>query len=266
LHVIICIKSVPDTTEVRFNPETNTLMRDEVASIINPFDMYAIEEGLRIAEAHGGKTTVITMGPPKAEKELKEAIAMGCDDAILLSGREFAGADTWVTAYTLSLAIKRLAPYDLVLCGKQAMDGDTGQVGPGIANQLGIPQLTYVSKVRSVLPQERAIEVERLLEEGREVVRTGLPALLTVVKDINQPRYPNFKGIRRARKMELPVWGANELEGAQRSLLGMEGSPTKVVRVFTPPKREGKVAMLTADSTEELAALLADKILAEKVI
>jgi electron transfer flavoprotein beta subunit len=266
LHVIICIKSVPDTTEVRFNPETNTLMRDEVASIINPFDMYAIEEGLRIAEAHGGKTTVITMGPPKAEKELKEAIAMGCDDAILLSGREFAGADTWATAYTLALAIKRLAPYDLVLCGKQAMDGDTGQVGPGIANQLGIPQLTYVSKVRSVSPAERAIEVERLLEEGREVVRTSLPALLTVVKDINQPRYPNFKGIRRARKMELPVWGANELEGVQRSLLGMEGSPTKVVRVFTPPKREGKVEMLTADSTQELAALLTDKILAEKVI
>lgn len=266
MHVIICIKSVPDTTEVRFNPETNTLMRDEVASIINPFDMYAIEEGLRIAEAHGGKTTVITMGPPKAEKELKEAIAMGCDDAILLSGREFAGADTWATAYTLALAIKRLAPYDLVLCGKQAMDGDTGQVGPGIANQLGIPQLTYVSKVRSVSPAERAIEVERLLEEGREVVRTSLPALLTVVKDINQPRYPNFKGIRRARKMELPVWGANELEGVQRSLLGMEGSPTKVVRVFTPPKREGKVEMLTADSTQELAALLTDKILAEKVI
>ena len=266
MHVIICIKSVPDTTEVRFNPETNTLMRDEVASIINPFDTYAIEEGLRLVEKHGGKTTVISMGPPKAEKELKEAVSMGCDAAVLLSARDFAGADTWATAYTLALAIRRIGEFDLVICGKQAMDGDTGQVGPGIANQLGIPQLTYVSKIRSVDPVARTIEVERLLEEGREVVQAPLPALLTVLKDINQPRYPTFRGIRAARRMELPVWGADDLPGAKRSNMGMEGSPTKVVRVFTPPKRAGKVQMMAGETAEERAAALVDALSADKVI
>jgi electron transfer flavoprotein beta subunit len=266
LHVIVCIKSVPDTTEVRFNPETNTLMRDEVESIINPFDMYAIEEGLRIIEAHGGKVTVLTMGPPKAEKELKEAVAMGCDEAILLSAREFAGADTWATAYTLAQAIRKIADYDLVLCGKQAMDGDTGQVGPGIANQLGIPQLTYVSTIRTLDPEASSIEVERLLEEGREVVTTNLPALVTVVKDINQPRYPNFRGIRKARRMEIPVWGADELPDAKLSNLGMEGSPTKVVKVYTPPKREGAVELLTGDTVVDMVEQLSDRIVAEKVV
>ena len=266
MHVIVCIKSVPDTTEVRFNPETNTLMRDEVEAIINPFDTYAIEEALRLVEAHSGKVTVVTMGPPKAEKELKEAIAMGCDEAVLLSAREFAGADTWATAYTLAQGIRRLGDYDIVLCGKQAMDGDTGQVGPGIANQLGIPQLTYVSRIRQADPEGRTIEVERLLEEGREVVRTSLPALITVLKDINQPRYPNFRGIRKARRMEIPVWGPAELPEAQLSLLGMEGSPTKVVKVYTPPKREGKVTMLQGDSVSETAGRLADRVIAEKVV
>jgi electron transfer flavoprotein beta subunit len=266
LHVIVCIKSVPDTTEVRFNPETNTLMRDEVESIINPFDMYAIEEGLRIVEAHGGKVTVLTMGPPKAEKELKEAVAMGCDEAILLSAREFAGADTWATAYTLAQAIRKIGDYDVVLCGKQAMDGDTGQVGPGIANQLGIPQLTYVSTIRALDPEAPSIEVERLLEEGREVVTTTLPALVTVVKDINQPRYPNFRGIRKARRMEIPVWGAADLPDAKLSSLGMEGSPTKVVKVYNPPKREGAVELLTGDTVVEMVDKLADRIMAEKVV
>jgi electron transfer flavoprotein beta subunit len=266
LHIIVCIKSVPDTTEVRFNPETNTLMRDEVESIINPFDMYAIEEGLRIVEAHGGKVTVLTMGPPKAEKELKEAVAMGCDEAILLSAREFAGADTWATAYTLAQAIRKIGDYDLVLCGKQAMDGDTGQVGPGIANQLGLPQLTYVSTIRALDPDASSIEVERLLEEGREVVTTTLPALVAVVKDINQPRYPNFRGIRKARRMEIPVWGAADLPDAKLSNLGMEGSPTKVVKVYTPPPRAGAVDLVTGDTATDMADKLADKIIAEKIV
>ena len=240
-------------------------MRDEVASIINPFDMYAIEEGLRLKEAHGGKVTVLTMGPPKAEKELKEAVAMGCDEAVLISSRAFAGADTWATAYTLAAAIKKLDDVDVILCGKQAMDGDTGQVGPGIANQLGVTQLTYVFKIRSLDPASGAIEVERLLEEGREVVETKLPVLLTVVKDINQPRYPNFRGIRTARRMQVPVWGENELEVEQR-FLGLEGSPTQVVKVYTPPKRDGSVTMIEGDDIAQQAESLADSILAEKVI
>ncbi len=265
LHAIVCIKSVPDTTEVRFNPETNTLMRDEVESIINPFDTYAIEEALRLKEAHGGKVTVLTMGPPKAEKELREAVAMGCDEAIFLSAREFAGSDTWATAYTLAQAIRRIGAYDIIFCGKQAMDGDTGQVGPGVANQLEIPQLTYVFKVREIDLEGRSIQVERLLEEGREVVETRLPALLTVVKDINQPRYPTFRGIRTARRLEIPVWGAAEIEAAPQ-YLGLDGSPTQVIRVFTPPKREGRVEMIDGDSVDAMADALADRLLGDKVV
>ena len=266
MHAIVCIKSVPDTTEVRFDPETNTLMRDEVEAIINPFDMYAIEEALRLREAHGGTVTVITMGPPKAVKELKEAIAMGCDEALLLSSRDFAGADTWATAYTLAQAIAKIADYDIVLCGKQAMDGDTGQVGPGIANQLGIPQLTYVFSIRSCDPADRSIEVERLLEEGREVVQTRLPVLVTVVKDINQPRYPTFRGIRKARRMEIPTWTPDDLDGIEPAYLGLDGSPTKVIKVFSPPKREGEVEMITAQSVGETATIVVDKLLGEKVV
>ncbi|MBC7237441.1 MAG: electron transfer flavoprotein subunit beta/FixA family protein [Chloroflexi bacterium] len=265
MHAIVCIKSVPDTTEVRFNPETNTLMRDEVESIINPFDTYAIEEALRLKEAHGGKVTVLTMGPPRAEKELKEAIAMGCDEAVFLSAREFAGSDTWATAYTLAQAIRKIGAYDIILCGKQAIDGDTGQVGPGIANQLGIPQLTYVFKIREISFDARSITVERLLEEGREIVQTKLPALLTVVKDINQPRYPTFRGIRAARRMQIPVWTAQDID-ADPQYLGLAGSPTQVVRVFTPPKREGKVQMITGDSPEAMAKVLVDRLLAEKIV
>ncbi|HHX42817.1 MAG TPA: electron transfer flavoprotein subunit beta/FixA family protein [Chloroflexi bacterium] len=266
MHAIVCIKSVPDTTEVRIDPETNTLMRGEVESVINPFDTYAIEEAIRLKEAHGGKVTVITMGPPKAEKELKEAVAMGCDEAVFLCGREFAGADTWCTAYALAQAIRKIGDYDVILCGRQAVDGDTGQVGPGIANQLGIPQLTYVSKLRAMDPEAGTIEVERLVEEGREIVASRLPALLTVVKDINQPRYPTFRGIRAARRMEITPWGPDDLPGTDPALLGLEGSPTKVVRIFAPPKREGTVEIIDGDSVDGMADVLSDRLLQDKVI
>jgi electron transfer flavoprotein alpha/beta subunit len=266
LNIIVCIKQVPDTTEVKINPETGTLIREGVPSIVNPFDMYAIEEGLRLKEQFGGKVTVISMGPPQAKEALKEAVAMGADEAILLSDRAFAGSDTWATAYTLSQAIRKLGAFDVILCGKQAIDGDTGQVGPGIARQLNISQLTYVFKIRQLDPQARTVAVERLLEEGREVVETTLPALLTVVKDINQPRYPTFLGIRRATKMEIPVWGAADLPETDAGRLGLKGSPTQVVKVFSPPKREGMVDIIQGNTVEEAAAILADKLLAEKVI
>ena len=266
MNTIVCIKQVPDTTEVKINPETGTLIREGVPSIINPFDTYAIEEGLRLKEQFGGKVTVISMGPPQAMEALKEAVAMGADEAILLSDKAFAGSDTWATAYTLSRAIKKCGGFDIILCGKQAIDGDTGQVGPGIARQLGISQLTYVFKIRKLDSESRAIVVERLLEEGREVVETTLPAVLTVVKDINQPRYPTFLGIRRATKMQIPVWGAADLPETDSNKFGLKGSPTQVVRVFNPPKREGKVDLIQANSVDEAAAILADKLLAEKVI
>ncbi len=266
MNIIVCIKQVPDTTEVKINPETNTLVREGVPSIINPFDTYAIEEGLRIKEKFGGKVTVISMGPTQTMEALKEAVAMGCDEAVLLSDRAFAGSDTWATAYTLAGAIRKLGAFDIILCGKQAIDGDTGQVGPGIARQLDISQLTYVFKIRELDPEGRSVMVERLLEEGREVVKTSLPALLTVVKDINQPRYATMLGIRRATRMQIPVWGIGDMPDLEPQKCGLPGSPTQVVRIFSPPKREGKVDMVSGDTVDQIAATLADKLLAEKVV
>ncbi len=266
MHAIVCIKQVPDTTDVKVNPETGTLIREGVPSIVNPFDTYAIEEALRLKEKFGGKVTVISMGPPQAQEALKEAVAMGADEAILLSDRAFAGSDTWATAYTLAQAIRKIGDFDVILCGKQAIDGDTGQVGPGIAVQLGVEQLTYIFKIEEIDFDARRIKVERLLEEGREIVETTLPAVLTVVKDINQPRYPSFMGIRRAARMEIPVWTAEDLPDARPDFLGLDGSPTRVVRVFNPPPRGGEVVMVEGESPQETAAELADLLLKEKII
>ncbi len=266
MHVVVCIKSVPETTEVQFDPITGTMLREGVGAIINPFDMYAIEEGLRLTATHGGTVTVLSMGPPQAERELREALAMGCHQAILLSGRGFAGSDTWATAYALSLAIDALAPVDLVLCGKQAIDGDTGQVGPGIANQLGLPQLTYVWRIRELDPDAQQIIVERLLEEGTEVVSARLPAVATVLKGINTPRYPTRRGLRRARATEIPVWTPEDLPGADLGLMGLDGSPTQVVRVFTPPRRSDRARLFEGDSPQEAVEALVEQLLREKVV
>ena len=266
MNIIVCIKQVPDTTDVKINPETNTLIREGIPNIINPFDMYAIEEALRLKENFGGKVTVISLGPPQAINALKEAVAMGADEAIQLSDRIFAGSDSWATAYTLALAIKKLGEFNIILCGKQAIDGDTGQVGPGIASQLGITQLTYVFKIITLDPEAGTIIVERLLEEGREIVEAKLPALLTVVKDINQPRSATLFHIRRASKLLIPTWTAADLPGADLSKLGLKGSPTQVIKIFSPPKREGVLDLIKTDSVEQSAAILADKIIAEKVL
>ena len=269
MHAIVCIKQVPDTTEVKMDLERGTLIREGAPTIINPFDMYAIEEGIRLKEAHGGRATVITMGPPQAISAVKEAVAMGCDGAVLISDRAFSGADTWATAYTLAQAIRKIGQYDLILCGRQAADGDTGQVGPGIATQLGISQLTYVSKIRETDPEARTITVERLVEEGCEVVTSTLPCLITVVKDINSPRYPSFLGIRRASKMQYPTWTAEDLcadTDADAECFGLIGSPTKVIKVFTPPPREGDCDIVPAHDISQAVDTLASKILAEKIL
>jgi electron transfer flavoprotein beta subunit len=265
MNIISCIKQVPGITEVKINPETNTLIREGIPNIINPFDLYAIEEALRLKEKFGGKVTIISLGPPQAINALKEAVGMGADEAIQLSDRAFAGSDSWATAYTLALAIKKLGQFDIILCGKQAIDGDTGQVGPGIASQLGITQLTYVFKIMNLEPQAGTIRVERLLEEGREIVEAKLPALLTVVKDINQPRSATLFHMRRASKLQIPTWTAADLPGADPSKLGLTGSPTQVIKISSPPKREGILDLIKADSVEQSAAILADKIIAEKV-
>ncbi|HOX53967.1 MAG: electron transfer flavoprotein subunit beta/FixA family protein [Candidatus Omnitrophica bacterium] len=236
MNIIVCIKQVPETTDVKINPETNTLIREGVKSIINPFDMYAIEEAVLLKEKFGGKTTVITMGPPQAQEALREAISLGVDEAILLSDRAFAGSDTWATSYTLASAIKKIGQYDLVICGKQASDGDTAQVGPGIAVWLNIPQVAYVKKVEDI-KDNKAI-VESMTEEGYDIIETPLPALFTVVKEINTPRLPSLKGMMRAKKAEIITWTKNELD-VDNDKIGLKGSPTQVVKIFTPPKRAG---------------------------
>ena len=268
MNVIVCIKQVPDTAEVKINPETGTLMREGIPSIVNPFDTFAIEEALCLKEKFGGRVTVLTMGPPQAVEALKEALAMGADEAILLSDRAFAGSDTWATAYTLAEAIRKLGAFDIVLCGKQAIDGDTGQVGPGIAVQLAVPALTYVSKINRVelAPAPGVIEVERVLDEGRETLLAALPVLLTVVKDINIPRLTTIADIRRAVRMKIPTWKAADLAGADPAKLGLDGSPTRVVTICSPPGRAGTVDMIPADNAERAASVLVEKLLAENIL
>ncbi|MDD5431980.1 MAG: electron transfer flavoprotein subunit beta/FixA family protein [Candidatus Omnitrophica bacterium] len=253
MNIIVCIKQVPETTEVRINPETNTLIREGVKSIINPFDMYAIEEAIRLKERFGGKVTVITMGPPQADAALREAISLGADEGVLLCDRAFAGSDTWATSYTLAGGIKKLGEFDLVLCGKQATDGDTAQVGPGISTHLNIPQVTYVKKIEEV--KEKIMRVERMMEEGFEVIETPLPALLTVVKEINEPRLPSLKGIMKSKSAKITVLTQKEL-GLDAQNIGLCGSPTQVVKIFTPPQREG--GQMLKGEAPEIAKQLVD--------
>ena len=236
MNVIVCIKQVPNTTDVKIDPVTNTLIREGVESVINPFDAYAIEEGVRLKERFGGKVTVLTMGPPQAEAALKEAISLGCDEAILVSDRKFAGSDTWATSYTLSCAIKKCGEFDIILCGKQASDGDTAQVGPGISTHLDIPQVTYIKKIEEVANNKA--KVERMTEEGYDIIETPLPCLFTVVKEINTPRIPSLKGMMRAKSAKIIKWTAEDIEADPKSI-GLEGSPTRVVKIFSPPPRKG---------------------------
>ena len=259
MNIIVCIKQVPETTEVRINPETNTLVREGIKSIINPFDMYAIEEAVRLKEKFGGKTTVITMGPPQADVALREAISMGIDEAVLLSDRAFAGSDTWATSYTLAGAIKKIGICDLIICGKQASDGDTAQVGPGISAHLNIPQVTYIRKIEEV--QDGKMRVERMMEEGYEVIETPLPALITVVKEINEPRLPSLKGMMRSKSAKITVWSQKEL-GLDPQGIGLSGSPTQVVRIFTPPPRVGGQILSgeVSEIAEKLVGLLKGEI------
>jgi electron transfer flavoprotein beta subunit len=238
MNIVVCVKQVPDTMDVRIDPKTNTLVRDGVPSILNPFDEFAIEEGLRIKERFGGTVTVITMGPAQASEVLRTALAMGADAVALLSDRAFAGSDTLATSYTLSRGIVKVGNVDLVITGKQAIDGDTAQVGPGIAARLGYTQLTYVSKVENISAADGLITVERLLDGGRERVEGKLPALLTVVKGINVPRQPSILKMKKARNAEIPVWKAADI-GADPEQTGQNGSPTWVERIFSPEQKTG---------------------------
>ena len=260
MNIVVCIKQVPNTTDVKIDPVTNTLIRDGVESIINPFDAYAIEEGVQLKERFGGKVTVITMGPPQAENALKEAISLGCDEAILVSDRKFAGSDTWATSYTLSCAIRKIGAFDIIICGKQASDGDTAQVGPGISTHLDIPQVTYVKKVEDISSSKA--KVERMTEEGYDIIETPLPCLFTVVKEINTPRLPSLRGMMKAKSAKIIKWTADDIECDPKNI-GLEGSPTRVVKIFTPPPRKGGQILNgdTAEIAQKLTELLRDVVI-----
>lgn len=252
MDVIVCIKQVPATTDIKINPETNTLVREGVESIVNPFDLYAVEEGVRLREKYGGSVTAVTMGPPQASTALKETISVGVDGAVLLSDRNFGGSDTLATSYVLARAIKKIAEYNLIICGKQAIDGDTAQVGPGIAEELKIPCVTYVKKIEEVA--ENYIVVERMLEAGYQIVEIKLPAVITVVKEINEPRLPSLRGKMKARKTEIPVWTAADL-ACEMERIGQQGSPTTVNKIFAPPQKPaGKI--IQGEPPEQSAELV----------
>lgn len=236
MKIVVCVKQVPDTAEVRINPETNTLIRDGVQSIINPYDMHAIEAGLQIREKAGGTVTVVTMGPPQAENALREAISMGVDNAVLLTDRAFAGSDTWSTAYALSKAIEYLGA-DVILCGKQAIDGDTAQVGPEIAEFLDIPHVAYIRKIDNI--QDNKIIVQRLMDEGFDVIEASLPVLLTVVRELNVPRMPSLKGKIAAKKADIKKLSAADIRADENSL-GLKGSPTQVRNIFAPDAKKDR--------------------------
>jgi len=251
MNIVVCIKQVPDTAEVKINPETGTLIREGVPSIINPFDLHAIEAGLFLKEKTGGKVTVLTMGPPQAEAALREAIAMGSDEGVLLSDRAFAGSDTWATSFTLSKAITKLGA-DIILCGKQAIDGDTAQVGPETAEFLNIPHISYVRKIEDVA--SGSIRVQRLMDEGYDVVESALPVLLTVVRELNEPRLPSLKGKMAAKKAVIQIWGQADIM-ADAEDIGLKGSPTQVKNVFAPePRSDRKILQGTPD--EQVDALM----------
>jgi electron transfer flavoprotein beta subunit len=272
-HFVCCIKQVPDTADIKIDPETNTLIRAGVESIPNPYDVVAVEAAIRLKERYGGRVTIVTMGPPQAESALREGLSLGVDTAVLLSDRAFAGADTLATSYTLSKAIEKLNndhPVDLVLCGKQAIDGDTAQTGPGIATRLGYSQFTYVVDVEWMKPKERKIQVRRRVEGGIEVIRGALPALLTVELELAKPRRAPLPLLIQSLRAEVIVWDAKAI-GATPENLGLKGSPTWVRKISSPPPKEGGPKFdaqqdLSGAVAKSLDILFSDKDFASKLI
>jgi len=263
MRIIVPIKQVPETNAVKMDEKTGTMVRDGVEAIVNPLDLYAIETAIRVREDlagagdAGSEVIALSMGPPKAIKALKEAISMGCDSAILLSDRAFAGSDTWATSCALAAAIRRIGDCDLVICGERATDGDTGQVGPGIAAFLDLPINTYVSKVEKI--DAGQCRVQRLVEAGHEVLEMTLPGVLTVVKEVGDPRLPTLRGKQRAKTIDVPTWSAADLE-LQAENLGLKGSPTRVVKIFKPQvAREcEKIEVVDAESLDHAVDRLVD--------
>ncbi|HNV92823.1 MAG TPA: electron transfer flavoprotein subunit beta/FixA family protein [Candidatus Cloacimonas sp.] len=252
MHYIVCVKQVPNTTEIKIDPKTNTLVREGVESILNPFDAYAVEEAVRLKEKYGGTVTAISMGPNQCETTLRETVSLGVDNIILLSDRRFAGADTLATSLTLAAAIRKIGDYTLILTGQQAIDGDTGQVGPGIAAHLKIPQTCYVRKIESF--SENSAVVERLLEDGYDRISMQLPAVISVVKEINVPRLPSLRGKKNAKTAVLTVWNCDDL-GLNEKETGLNGSPTQVMSIFSP-HHEKQVEKFEGNSDEAVELII----------
>jgi electron transfer flavoprotein beta subunit len=252
MNLIVCVKQVPNTTEIKIDPVTNTLIREGVESVLNPFDTYAIEEAVRLKEKYGGEVTALSMGPPQVEETLREAVSLGVDRIILLSDRRFAGADTWATSLTLSAAIRKIGSYDLILTGQQAIDGDTAQVGPGIAAHLNLPQTCFVRRIEEMTGCK--IVLQRLMEEGYDRIQLRLPAVVSVVKEINTPRLPSLRGKRNAKSVELTVWNADDLE-LDEKIIGLNGSPTQVVKIFSP-KHEKQTEKFEGNADEAVELIV----------
>ncbi|MFO7635938.1 MAG: electron transfer flavoprotein subunit beta/FixA family protein [Clostridia bacterium] len=252
MRIVVCVKQVPASTDAKIDPESKRIIREGIKAILNPFDTYAVEEAVKLRKKYGGEVITLSMGPPKAEISLRETISVGADKAILLSDRAFGGSDTWATSYALAKAIEKIGSVDLVICGKQAIDGDTAQVGPGIAAHLDWMQATYVMGVDEV--SDESIIVRRMHEDGYDICQMKLPAVITVVKGINIPRVPTLKGRLASEKEEIPVWKPGDI-GADESKIGLDGSPTRVVKTQPPPPRHTstkKIEGLPGDCAREL--------------
>ncbi|GMV56091.1 MAG: electron transfer flavoprotein subunit beta [Betaproteobacteria bacterium] len=265
MHIVVCIKQVPDSAQIRVHPVTNTIMRQGVPAIVNPYDLFALEEALRLKDRHGGRVTVLTMGPPQAEDALRKCLTFGADEAILVTDRAFAGADTLATSYALAAAIRNIdrdAAVDLVFTGKQTIDGDTAQVGPGIAKRLDLQLLTYVSRVEQVDIAQRRLRVQRRAEGGVQVLETRLPCLITMLEGTNEMRFASMDNMFRAARCAVRIWDREAAGISDVSKIGLKGSPTVVSKVFAPQARARRAEFIEAegDAPRDLALTLINKL------
>lgn len=262
-NMVVAVKQVPDTNQVKIDPEKGTLIREGVPFIVNPFDTHALEAGLQMKDRFGGQVIAISMGPPNAVMTLRRCLALGADQAILISDRAFGGADTLATSYVLTEAVKRIerenGRIDLIICGKQTIDGDTAQVGPGLATRLEFAQLTLVDQIIDFSPESRTITVRRKLEGRKEIVQTQLPALLTIVREGNKPRYPTVPARLGAEEAEVQVWN-NDILKLSPELIGLQGSPTNVKRIFAPERKVGEIVGDGENDPQGAVQLLVQKL------
>ena len=267
MEILVCVKQVPDTAEVKIDPEKHTVIRAGVPNIFNPFDQNALEAALQWKDSQGARVTLLSMGPPQAEDVLREGLAMGADDAYLLTDRKVGGSDTLATGYCLAQAVRKVAElqgieqFDMVLCGKQAIDGDTAQVGPQIATELGIPQITYAAEINV---DGTTVRVKQQNEEGYIVTEAQFPVLITAVKELNEPRFPTIRGTMKAKKREIPHLSADDIK-VDETKIGLKGSPTMVRKIFTPPQRTQGLVIKEEDPNAAVSVLM-EKLTAQKII